>query len=181
MSKAQSRQKSYVDKRRKPLEFVVRDKVFLKVSSMKGVMRFKVKRKLNPRFIGLFRILEHVRDLAYRLALPLALSGVHNVFHASMFRKYVSDPSRVLSYEPQELHNNLSYEEIPIKILDHEVRELHNKIISLVKALWRNYAVEEATWKREEEMHAKYPDLFGMCNFEDKIYFKGGGNCNTYD
>ena len=88
--------------------------VFLKVAPMRGVIRFGLKGKLNPR----------IGDLAYRLALPPSLSGVHNVFHVSMLRKYVSDPSHVLSYEPLELRNDLSYEEAPVKILDREVKEL---------------------------------------------------------
>ena len=97
---AQDRQKSYADNRRKEIEFAVGDKVFLKIAPMKGIMRFGKKGKLSPRFIGPFEILERIGDLAYRLALPPNLSGVHNVFHVSMLRKYVYDPSHVLSYGP---------------------------------------------------------------------------------
>ena len=132
-------------KRRKLLEFEVGNMVFLKISPMKGVMRFCVKGKLSPRFIGPFEILKRVGTLAYELALPPALTSVHNVFHVSMLKKYVSDPSHVLNYEPLALRSDLSYEEVPVRILDRELRELRSKAISLVKVLWRNHAVEEAT------------------------------------
>ena len=103
MKVAQSRQKSYADIRKKPLEFAVGEKVFLKVGPMKGVMRFGKKGKLSPRFIGPFEILERVGDVAYRLALPPSISGVHNVFHVSMLRKYIANPTHVLSYDPFRL------------------------------------------------------------------------------
>ncbi|PON98134.1 Ribonuclease H-like domain containing protein, partial [Trema orientale] len=103
MTAAQSRQKFYADLERRPLHFSVGDKVYLKVALMKGVMRFGKKGKLSPRFIGPYEIIEKVGNVAYRLAFHPKLSGVHNVFHVSMFRKYVSDPSHVLSQEPLEL------------------------------------------------------------------------------
>ncbi|CAM8905384.1 unnamed protein product [Rhodiola kirilowii] len=84
---AQSRQKSYADVRRRDLEFHVGDHVFHKVSPTKGISRFSIRGKLSPRFIGPFEILERVGSLAYRLALPPVLAGVHNVFHVSMLRK----------------------------------------------------------------------------------------------
>ena len=115
---AQSRQKSYADVRRRDLEFAAGDKVFLKVSPTKGVMRFGKKGKLSPRFIGPFEILEIIGDLAYHLALPPQLADVHDVFHVSMLRKYEPDPSHVLSFEELTLEKNLTYEEIPMQILD---------------------------------------------------------------
>ncbi|KAL5579039.1 hypothetical protein UlMin_011481 [Ulmus minor] len=111
MRAAQSRQKSYADKRRRPLEFNEGDHVFLKIAPMKGVMRFGRKGKLSPRFIGPFEILKRVGKAAYQLALPPSLSGVHNVFHVSMLKKYVSDPSHVLEEAPVEIDEKLSYEE----------------------------------------------------------------------
>ncbi|KAL5578327.1 hypothetical protein UlMin_020026 [Ulmus minor] len=157
MKTAQSRQKSYADRRRKPLEFAIGDKVFLKVAPMKGVMRFGKRGKLSPRFVGPFEILERIGDLAYRVALPPAMSGIHNVFHVSMLRKYTPDPSHVLSYDTLDLRQDLTFEELPVKILDREEKELRRKKIRLVKVLWRNHEVEEATWEREDEMRAKYP------------------------
>ncbi|KAL0559345.1 hypothetical protein IC582_003954 [Cucumis melo] len=145
MHTAQSRQKSYADVRRKDLEFEVGDKVFLKVAPMRGVLRFERRGKLSPRFVGPFEILERIGPVAYRLALPPSLSTVHDVFHVSMLRKYVPDPSHVVDYEPLEIDENLSYVEQPVEVLAREVKTLRNKEIPLVKVLWRNHRVEEAT------------------------------------
>ncbi|KAL0560205.1 hypothetical protein IC582_000605 [Cucumis melo] len=157
---AQSRQKSYADVRRKDLEFEVGDKVFLKVAPMRGVLRFERRGKLSPRFVGPFEILERIGPVAYCLALPPSLSTVHDVFHVSMLRKYVPDPSHVVDYEPLEIDENLSYAEQPVEVLAREVKTLRNKEIPLVKVLWRNHRVEEATWEREDDMRSRYPELF---------------------
>ncbi|KAM6541942.1 hypothetical protein CsatB_006389 [Cannabis sativa] len=126
----------------------------------RGIRRFGKKGKLSPRFIGPFEILEKVGQVAYRLALPPSLSAVHNVFHVSMLRKYVSDPMHVLSYEVLELQPDLSYDEQPVQILDKKEKVLRTKTISLVKVLWRNSKVEEATWELESDMRAQHPELF---------------------
>ncbi|KAL0551539.1 hypothetical protein IC582_010628 [Cucumis melo] len=160
MHTAQSRQKSYADVRRKDLEFEIGDRVFLKVAPMKGVLRFERRGKLSPRFVGPFEILERIGPVAYRLALPPSLSAVHDVFHVSMLRKYVPDPSHVVDYEPLEIDENLSYVERPVEVLAREVKTLRNKQIPLVKVLWRNHRVEEATWEREDDMRSRYPELF---------------------
>ncbi|KAL0561316.1 hypothetical protein IC582_001739 [Cucumis melo] len=160
MHTAQSRQKSYADVRRKDLEFEVGDKVFLKVAPMRGVLRFERRGKLSPRFVGPFEILERIGPVAYRLALPPSLSAVHDVFHVSMLRKYVSDPSHVVDYDPLEIDENLSYTEQPVEVLAREVKMLRNREIPLVKVLWRNHRVEEATWEREDDMRSRYPELF---------------------
>ena len=97
---AQSRQQSYADKRRRPLEFQVGEQVLLKVSPAKGVIRFGLRGKLNPKYVGPFEILEWIGDVAYRLPLPSSLDGVHNVFHVSMLRKYVRDSKQVVELEP---------------------------------------------------------------------------------
>ncbi|XP_073122024.1 uncharacterized protein [Henckelia pumila] len=161
MLTAQSRQKSYSDQRRRDLEFEVGDHVFLKVSPWKGVMRFGKKGKLSPRYIGTFEILEKVGARAYRVALPPNLGGVHNVFHISMLRKYVANPSHVIHHEPVKWTPDLSYEEMPVQILDRQVRRLRNREIPMVKVLWSNQLVEEATWETEQDMQARYPELFG--------------------
>ncbi|KAL0533473.1 hypothetical protein IC582_030313 [Cucumis melo] len=160
MHTAQSRQKSYADVRRKDLEFEIGDKVFLKVAPMKGVLRFERRGKLSPRFVGPFEILERIGPVAYRLALPPSLTTVHDVFHVSMLRKYVPDPSHVVDYEPLEIDENLSYVEQPVEVLAREVKTLRNRQIPLVKVLWRNHQVEEATWEREDDMRSRYPQLF---------------------
>ncbi|KAL0556625.1 hypothetical protein IC582_005139 [Cucumis melo] len=155
MHTAQSRQKSYADVRRKDLEFEVGDKVFLKVAPVRDVVRFERRGKLSPRFVGPFEILERIGPVAYRLALPPLLSTVHDVFHVSMLRKYVPDPSHVVDYEPLEIDENLSYTEQPVEVLAREVKTLRNKEIPLVKVLWRNHRVEEATWEREDDMKSR--------------------------
>ncbi|XP_062088700.1 uncharacterized protein LOC133795260 [Humulus lupulus] len=156
---AQSRQKCYADKRRRPLEFQVGEKVFLQITPMKGVMRFGQKEKLNPRFIGPFEILDRIGKVAYKLALPPELSDVHDVFHVSMLKKYIPDSSHVLQHEVIQVDKDLTYEEKPVQILDRKNKVLRNKEIPLVKVLWRSQTIEEAMWEREDEMKAKYPDL----------------------
>ncbi|KAL6195768.1 hypothetical protein ACLB2K_031386 [Fragaria x ananassa] len=157
---AQSRQKSYADVRRKDLEFQVGVWVFLKLSPWKGVVHFGKREKLSPRYIGPYEIIERVGSLAYRLALPPELSRIHNVFHVSMLRKYIADPSHVLEEQPISLQKDLSYEEEPVQILDRKEQVLRSKSISLVKVLWRSHQVEEATWESEEQMRQQYPYLF---------------------
>ncbi|XP_075500138.1 uncharacterized protein LOC142538725 [Primulina tabacum] len=169
MRTAQSRQKSYADVRRRPLAFEVGDHVFIKIAPLKGVMRFGKKGKLSPRYIGPFEIFEKIGDRAYRLALPPDLDRVYNVFHVSMLRKYLSNPSHVLRYDSLDLLPNLSYEEMPVQILDRKVKVLRNKEIGLVKVLWRNHVIEEATWEPEEEMKHRYPTLFD--DYEGKSRF----------
>ncbi|TYK29810.1 pol protein [Cucumis melo var. makuwa] len=125
-----------------------------------GVLRFEKKGKLSPRFVGPFEILERIGPVAYRLALPPSFSAMHDVFHVSMLRKYSPDPTHVVDSEPLQISENLTYEEHPVEILAREVKMLRNRGISLVKVLWRNHGVEEATWEREEDMRAQYPELF---------------------
>jgi len=107
MMAAQNWQKSYADKRRVPLEFGIGDMVFLKVSPMKGVVRIDKSYKLNPCYAGLFEILERIGPPAYLLALPPEMKKIHSVFHVSQLRKYVSDPSHILSYPPVQIHEYL--------------------------------------------------------------------------
>ena len=127
---------------------------------MRGVKRFGAKGKLSPQFIGPFQILDRVGAVAYQIALPPYLSGVHDVFHVSMLRKYVSDPTHVLSYEHLQLDQDLSYEEKPVQVLDRKDKVLRTKTVPLVKVLWRNSKSEEATWELESEMRSRYPELF---------------------
>jgi hypothetical protein len=118
LSTTQDRQKSYANMHLRNLEFAKGDKVFLRVAPMKGVIRFGKKGKLNPRYIGPFEILERVGSVAYRLALPPRLANIHDVFHVSMLRKYIPDPSHVIHYKPLQLHGDFAYEEVPVKLLD---------------------------------------------------------------
>ena len=114
----QSRQKSYVDVRSRPLEFEVGDHVFLKVMPKRGVVRFGKRGKLSPRFIRPFEILERVGTIAYRLALLPSMSGIHEVFHVSMLRKYTPDPVHVVDWGQIEVDTDGTFEEGPVCILD---------------------------------------------------------------
>ena len=107
---AQSRQKSYADKRRRPLEFEVGDHVFLKVSPVTGIGRAIKRKKLSPRYIGPFEILAKVGPVAYRIALPPNLSRLHDVFHVSQLKKYQPDPEHVIEYEDVDMRDDLTYE-----------------------------------------------------------------------
>ncbi|KAJ0964518.1 hypothetical protein J5N97_025656 [Dioscorea zingiberensis] len=127
---------------------------------MKGVMRFGKRGKLSPRYVGPFEIIERVGAVAYRLALPPDLAQVHNVFHISMLRKCLTEPSKIIEYEPVELQQDLSYEELPVEILDYKEQQLRNRTIPLVKVRWNNHTGSEATWEREADMKKRYPDLF---------------------
>ena len=157
---AQDRQKSYANNRRRDLEFEVGDMVFLRISPWKGVLRFGKRGKLSPRYIGPYRIVERIGEVAYRLELPSDLDRIHDVFHVSILRKYIPDPSHVLIEQPVEIQENLTYEEEPVQILDRREQVLCNKTIPLVKVLWRSNSVEEATWEREEHMKRHYSHLF---------------------
>ncbi|KAM2384194.1 hypothetical protein ACFXTH_041660 [Malus domestica] len=119
-----------------------------------------IKGKLSPSYIGPYVIIERVGEVAYRLELPPKLSKVHNVFHVSMLRHYISDPSHVIPPQPLEINPDLTYDEEPITILDWKDKVLRNKTVSLVKELWRNHSVEEATWETEDRMREMYTRLF---------------------
>ncbi|XP_040997139.1 uncharacterized protein LOC121243138 [Juglans microcarpa x Juglans regia] len=160
MRAARSRQKSYADNRRRQLEFKAGNKVFLRVAPMRGVMRFGKKGKLSPRYVGPFEILDQIGPVAYRVALPPALLRVHDVFHVSMLRKYVPDPTHVIDFEPLQLQENLTYTEEPMQIIERKEQVLRKRTIPLVKVVWNNHAISEASWELEEEMQVKYPQLF---------------------
>nr|GFC20670.1 putative nucleotidyltransferase, ribonuclease H [Tanacetum cinerariifolium] len=160
LKEARSRQKSYVDHHRRSLEFNPEDRVFLKVSSCRGVRRFGIKGKLSPRFIGPFKILDRVGEVSYRLVLPPQLSHVYNVFHVSLLRGYKYHPLHVVSYPLDQIRKDLSLAEEPEKILDSHERVMRNKTISFVKILWKNHPEREATWETEESMRESYPRFF---------------------
>ncbi|XP_020966165.1 uncharacterized protein LOC110266243 [Arachis ipaensis] len=160
MLTTQSRQKSYADQRRKPLEFEEGDHAFLKVTSTTRIGRSIKTKKLNPRYIGPFQILERVGPVAYRMALPPYLSNLHDVFHVSQLRKYTPDASHVLEPESVQLREDLTLPVTPVKIDDTSFKKLRGKEVSLVKVAWSRASVEEYTWELESEMRADYPHLF---------------------
>ena len=156
---AQSRHKSYVDVRRRPLEFEVRDH-FLKVMPKRGVVRFDKRGKLSPRFIGPFEILERVGTVAYQLTLPPSMSSVHEVFHVSMLQRYTPDPAHVVDWREFEVDSDGTFEEGSVCIMDSWDQVLRRKIVRLVRVLWQHRGVEESTWEHENTMRATYPFLF---------------------
>ena len=139
MKAAQDRQKKYADRRRRPLEFEIGDLVFVKVSPIKGAIRFVKMGKLAPRYIGPFRVLERIGTVAYRIELPERMSGIHNVFHVSHLRKFVHDPSLVVEpvvQEDLEVEPNLTVVRNPVQIVDRDEKQLRNKVVKLVKVQW---------------------------------------------
>ncbi|GJV29669.1 putative reverse transcriptase domain-containing protein [Tanacetum coccineum] len=127
---ARDRQKSYADLKHKPMEFQVGDRVMLKVSPWKGVVRFGKRGKLNPRYVGPFKLLEKVGAVAYKLELPQELTRVHNTFHE------------------------------PVEIMDREVKRLRQSRVPIVKVQWNSRRGPEFTWEREDQFRKKYPHLF---------------------
>ena len=133
------------------------DKVFLKVSPWRKVLRFGKKGKLSPRFIGPYEVLERIKPVAYRLALPPELAKLHDVFHVSMLRKYRSDGSHILPVQEVQVQANFSYDEEPKAILAQEVKQLRNMQVQLVKVLWQQHDREKATWEPEATTRVQYP------------------------
>ena len=126
----------------------------------RGAVRFGKRGKLSLRFIGPFEIFERVGAIAYRLPLPPSMSGVHEVFHVSMLRRYTPDPAHVVDWGDIEVDTDGTFEEGPVCILDSRDQVLRRKIVRLVRVLWQHYGLEESTWEREDTMRATYPFLF---------------------
>jgi hypothetical protein len=157
---AQDRQRKWADIHRRPLQFEAGDSVFLKISPTKGVIRFGVRGKLSPRFIGPFEITERVGEVAYRLALPPSLEGVHDVFHVSQLRQYVKDPSHVVDHSELQLRPDLSFSEQPVAVIGQSSKKLKGREIPLVLVAWNEHSPGEATWEREDVVRERYPYLF---------------------
>jgi hypothetical protein len=156
----QSRQKSYADVRRKPLQFQVGDFVYLRVSPTRGVQRFGVKGKLAPRYVGPFEILEVCGPVAYHLQLPPQLAAVHNLFHVSQLKKCVKIPTEIIESQAIEIEPDLTYIEHPIRILDIKERSTRRKTIRMYKIQWDHHTEEEATWETESYLQHNFPDFF---------------------
>ncbi|XP_015068706.1 uncharacterized protein LOC107013265 [Solanum pennellii] len=134
---AQSRQKSYADNRKRDLEFMVGDLVYLKISFMKRVMRFGRKGKLSPQYVGPYEVVKRVANVAYELKSPIELAPVHPVFHVSMHKNCIADPVSILPLEGLEVDANLSYEEIAVEILDRQVKKFTNTEVASIKVFGR--------------------------------------------
>ena len=126
----------------------------------RGVVKFDKRGKLSLRLIGTFEILKRVGTVAYWFALSPSMSGVHEVFHVSILRKYTPDPAHVVDWGDIEVDTDGTFEEGPVCILDSRDQVLRRKTVRLVRVLWRHYGVEESTWEREDTMRVTYPFLF---------------------
>ena len=131
--------------KRRDIAYEEGDKVFLKVSPWRKILRFGKKGKLSLRFIRSYEVLERIGHVAYRLALPPELAKLHKVFHVSMLRRYRSDESHILLVQDVQVQTDLSYDEEPKAIMAREVKQLRNKQVLLVKVLWQHHGREEAT------------------------------------
>ncbi|GKB34306.1 putative reverse transcriptase domain-containing protein [Tanacetum coccineum] len=154
------RQRSYANVRRKPLKFHVGDRVMLKVSPRKGVIQFKRRGKLNPRYIGPFKILKRVGPVAYTLELPKELSNVYSTFYISNLKKCLSDESLVIPMKELRLDDKLNFIEELVEIMDREVKQLRQSRIPIVKLRWNSKRGPEFTWGCEDQIRTKYPHLF---------------------
>jgi hypothetical protein len=156
---AQYRQRSYADTRRRELSFEVGDYVYLKVSPIRGTKRFGVKGKLAPRYIGLYQI-QARRGEVDQLSLLEKLSAVHDVFHVSQLKKCLRVPEEQLPTEDLEVQEDLTYIEKPTQILETADRVTRRSTIRMCKVKWGHHSEEQATREREDDLRAKYPELF---------------------
>jgi hypothetical protein len=156
---AQSRQKTYANKRKKPLQFQVGDFVYLRVSPTKGVQRFGIKGKLAPRYIGPFEILNICGPVAYRIHLPSQLAAIHDVFHISQLKKYVKVPTEIIETCALEIESDQSYTEQPIRIMDTKERLTRRRTVKMYKILWDHHTEEEATWETKSYLQRNFPNF----------------------
>nr|GFA70665.1 putative reverse transcriptase domain-containing protein [Tanacetum cinerariifolium] len=155
MQAAQDRQKNYADRKRKPMEFKIGDMVMLEVSPWKGVVRFGKWGKLNPRYVGPFKVLAKVGKFAYKLELPQELSRVHPTFHVSNLKKCYSDKPLVMPLEGVYIDETLQFVEEPIEIIEREIKRLKRSRIPLVKVRWNSRQGPEFTWERKDSFKKK--------------------------
>ncbi|GJX45041.1 putative reverse transcriptase domain-containing protein [Tanacetum coccineum] len=160
MQVARDRHKSYADLKRKPMEFQVGDKVMLKVLPWKGVVHFGKRGKLNPRYVGPFKVLEQVGAVAYKLELPEELSRVHNMFHVSKLKKCYADEPLAIPLDGLHFDDKLEFVEEPVEIIDREVKQLRRSRVLIFKVRWNSRRGPEFTWEHEDQFRKKYTHLF---------------------
>ncbi|XP_028111281.1 uncharacterized protein LOC114309703 [Camellia sinensis] len=180
---AQSRQKSYADIRRREREDEIGNRIFIKVTPMKGHTCFGAKGKLAPRCIGPYEIIEKLNPVAHRVVLPLDIGHMHNVFHVSMLRESFLDPQQVIEPTQIIVSDDYMYEERPIRIVSRHIKKLRNKEISLVKVDWQNHSGLYVTWEREADMQGKYPEHFPLdpTPFTEEDYARRTVNIDILD
>nr|GEV07757.1 putative reverse transcriptase domain-containing protein [Tanacetum cinerariifolium] len=164
-------EKSYADLKRKPMEFQVEDKVMLKASPWKGVVRFGKRRKLNPRYVGPFKVLENIRKVSYKLDLPEELSRVHNTFHVYNLKKCHADEPLAVPLDGLHFDDKLHFVEEPVEIVEREVKWLKQSRIPFVKVRWNSNRGPEFTWEREDQFWKKYPHLFAKTASSSSVAF----------
>jgi hypothetical protein len=160
MTATQARQKSYVNMRRKPIEFEVGDYVYLKVSPLKGVKRFGVKRKLAPRYVGPYQIIDKSGRVAYKLQLPPELGATFPVFHVSQLKKCLRVPEEKVEVRGIKLESDLAYEEKPMVVLEVKERVTQNRVVKLYKVVWSNHSERDATWERKDYLRDNHPTFY---------------------
>ncbi|KAD5318240.1 hypothetical protein E3N88_18186 [Mikania micrantha] len=160
MKAAQDRQKSYADKCRRLTDFDVGDQVLLNVSPWKGIIRFRKRGKLSPRYIGPFQIKARAGKVAYRLDLPEELNGIHATFHVPHLRKCLAEEQAHVPLDDIEVDDRLNYIEEPVAIVDTKEKQLRNKTVRQVRVQWKHRKGSDTTWETEDKMRKLYPQLF---------------------
>nr|GEY83595.1 putative reverse transcriptase domain-containing protein [Tanacetum cinerariifolium] len=178
---ARSRQKRYVDKRQKPLEFKVGDRVLLKVSQWTGVVRFGKKGKLAPRYVGPFEIMERVGQVAYRLKLPQELSCIHDTFHVSNLNKCLAESDAQIPVEEIKVDENLRFVEEPIEIMERDVKNLKRRRIPLVKVRWNSKQGAEYTWEREDQFKTNWDTHLPLVEFSYNNSYQKSIKCAPFE
>lgn len=160
IKEAQDRQKSYADRRRKDIEFQEGDWVYLRMITFKGRARVSKRGKLDPRYIGPFKVLKRIGAVAYKLDLPAAMDAFHDVFHVSQLRRCLSSRDVLEPELPPDLKPNLTLETRPVRIEDRMEKATRKKTVPIVRVVWNCNGTEHTTWEPEAKMKAEYPEWF---------------------
>ncbi|KAI3702425.1 hypothetical protein L6452_28163 [Arctium lappa] len=157
---AQDHQKSYADKKRRPMEFQVGDRVMLKVSPWKGIIKFGKHGKLSSRFLGPFQVLKRVGLQAYQLELPPEMNEIHNTLHICYLRKCLAEEENVIPLSEIRVDEGNRCVEEPDAILERKSKKLRHKEVTMVKVQWKHHRGANVTWEAGKDMKRKYPRLF---------------------
>jgi hypothetical protein len=159
MKATQSHQKSYADKRRRPLEFQAGDYVYLKVTPIKK-KQIEIKKKLAARFVGPYKIIEKKGLVAYKLQLPEAIGSFFLIFHVSQLKKCLCVPEERIEPQGIRIKSYLEYREQPVRVLDTKDRVTRNKVVRIYKIQWSHHDDGDATWETREYLQNAYKDFF---------------------
>ena len=179
LSAAQERYKAYANDHTRKMDYQVGDYAYLKVTPFEGTQRFQEKGKLAPKYVGPFKIYAKRGEVAYALALPDSLMGIHHVFHISQLKRCIEVPTDLVELQEIDLDQNLSYKEYPNAILDFSERKTRTKTIKLLKVQWSRHLVEKATWEVEDTIGKLYPLLFDL-RYHQLLCFSFGLGLNPY-